>query len=224
MEIKVMQTAAFKTAYEELVMQFERISGHKVTTLWTPSLEMMRKLKAGDVVDVVIMSAAAIDELTTHGVLGQRIDLATCGIGMAVRAGAPKPDMSSGEALKRAVLAAKSLVYSTGPSGIYLKELFERWGINEVIKSKVLIVKGEPAGAMAARGEAELAFQQVCELLPVPGVDLVGALPEDIQKITTFSGAVHVNALQPAAATALLKHLSAPTAASVIVKAGMGPV
>ncbi len=223
MEIKVMQTAAFKAAYEELVPQFERASGHHVTTLWTPSVEMMGKLKGGETVDVVIMSAAAIDELNKHGTLGARVDLATCGIGVAVRAGAPKPDISSGDALKRAVLAAKSIVYSTGPSGIYLKDLFERWGISDAIKSKVIIVKGEPAGAVAARGEAEIAFQQVCELLPVAGIDLVGPLSADIQKITTFSSAVHVNASQPAAAAELIRFLTAPAAAPVIRKAGMTP-
>lgn len=223
MEIKVMQTAAFKAAYEELVPQFERASGHKVTTLWTPSVEMMSRLKGGETVDVTIMSATAIDELHQLGTVGKRVDLATSGVGVAVRAGAPKPDISSGDALKRAVLAAKSIVYSTGPSGIYLKDLFERWGIADAIKSKLVIVKGEPAGAVAARGEAEIAFQQVCELLPVAGIDLVGPLSSDIQKITTFSGAVHNHAAQPDAAAALLKFLTAPAAAAAIRKAGMQP-
>jgi molybdate transport system substrate-binding protein len=223
MEIRVMQTAAFKAAYEELVPQFERASGHKVTTLWTPSVEMMSRLKGGETVDVTIMSASAIDELHKLGTVGKRVDLATSGVGVAVRAGAPKPDISSGDALKRAVLAAKSIVYSTGPSGIYLKDLFERWGIADAIKSKVVIVKGEPAGAVAARGEAEIAFQQVCELLPVAGIDLVGPLSSDIQKITTFSGAVHNHAAQADAAAALLKFLTAPAAAAAISKAGMQP-
>lgn len=223
MEIRVMQTAAFKAAYDELVPQFERASGHKVTTLWTPSVEMMRKLKDGEAVDVVIMSATAIDELHALGKVGARADLATCGIGVAVRAGAPKPDIGSGDALKRAVLAAKSVVYSTGPSGIYLKDLFERWGISAAIQPKLVIVKGEPAGAVAARGDAEIAFQQVCELLPVPGIDLVGPLSADIQKITTFSSAVHAHAAQPAAAAELIRFLTAPAAAPAIRKAGMTP-
>jgi len=223
MEIRVMQTAAFKAAYEELVPGFEKASGHKVTTLWTPSVDMMKKLKDGEVVDMAIMSATAIDELIKHGRLVARTNLATSGIGVAVRAGAPKPDISSGEALKRAVLAAKSVVYSTGPSGIYLKDLFERWGIAAQIEGKLVVVKGEPAGAVCARGEAEMAFQQVCELLPVPGIDLVGPLSADIQKITTFSAAVHRNAAHPDSAAALIKYLTAPAAAATIRKAGMEP-
>ena len=223
MEIRVMQTAAFKAAYEALVPGFEKASGHKVTTLWTPSVDMMKKLKDGEVVDMAIMSATAIDELIKHGRLVARTNLATSGIGVAVRAGAPKPDISSGEALKRAVLAAKSVVYSTGPSGIYLKDLFERWGIAAQIASKLVVVKGEPAGAVCARGEAELAFQQVCELLPVAGIDLVGPLSADMQKITTFSAAVHRNAAHPDSAVALIKFLTAPAAAATIRKAGMEP-
>ena len=140
-----------------------------------------------------------------------------------MRAGAPKADISSGDALKRAVLAAKSVVYSTGPSGIYLKDLFERWGISAAIQPKLVVVKGEPAGAVAARGDAEIAFQQVCELLPVPGIELVGPLSADIQKITTFSSAVHTRASQPAAAAELIRFLTAPAAAPVIRKAGMTP-
>ncbi len=223
MEIRVMQTAAFKAAYEELVPGFEKSSGHKVATLWTPSVDMMKKLKDGEIVDMAIMSATAIDELIKHGRLIVRTDLATSGIGVAVRAGAPKPDISSGEALKRAVLAAKSVVYSTGPSGIYLKDLFERWGIAPEVAAKLVVVKGEPAGAVCARGEAELAFQQVCELLPVPGIDLVGPLSSDVQKITTFSAAVHRGAAHPDSAVALIKYLTAPAAAATIRKAGMEP-
>lgn len=223
MEIRVMQSAAFKEAYETLVSGFERASGHKVTTLWTPSVDMMGQLKGGEVVDLVIMSASAIDELVKHGKLADRTDLATSGIGVAVRAGAPKPDISSGDALKRAVLAAKSIVYSTGPSGIYLKALFERMGIAAQIKSKILICKGEPAGAVVARGEAEIGFQQVCELLPVAGIDLVGPLSSDIQIITTFSAGVHVDAAQTEAARALVSHLTAKQAHPVIRKCGMEP-
>ena len=223
MEIRVMLTAAFKAAYEVLVPEFERASGHKVTTLWTPSVEMMKRLKEGETVDLAIMSASAIDELIKLGKLVSRTDLAKSGVGVAVLAGAPKPDISSGAALKRAVLAAKSIVYSTGPSGIYLKDLFERWGIAEKIKSKVIVCKGEPAGAVVVRGEADLAFQQVCELLPVAGIDLVGPLSPDVQNITMFSAAVHVQAVQPGGARALVKYFTAKEAHAVIRRCGMEP-
>jgi molybdate transport system substrate-binding protein len=221
--IKVMASAAFREAYLELVPEFERASGHKVTTLWVPSVQMMSRLKGGETVDLVILSAASLDELVAAGIVANRVDLATSGIGIAVRAGAPKPDISSGEAVKRAVLAAKSVVYSTGPSGIYLAGLFERMGIAAQVKGKLKQVQGEPAGGAVARGEAEIGFQQMSELLPVPGIDIVGPLPPDIQQITAFSAGLHVAAREADAAKALVRFLTAPAAAPVIRKKGMEP-
>lgn len=221
--IKVMASAAFREAFLELVPQFERASGHEVTTLWVPSVQMMNRLKGGETVDLVILSAASLDELVTAGIIARRVDLARSGIGIAVRAGAPKPDISSGEAVKRAVLAAKSVVYSTGPSGIYLASLFERMGIAGQVQDKLKQVQGEPAGGVVARGEAEIGFQQMSELLPVPGIDIVGPLPPDIQQITAFSAGLHVAAKDADAAKALVQFLTAPAAAPVIRKKGMEP-
>ncbi len=223
-EIRVMLSAAFKEAYLELVPQFERASGHKVISLWVPSVQMMNRLKGGEGVDLVIMSARSLDELVQAGVVSGRTDIATCGVGVAVRAGARKPDISSGEALKRAVLEAKSIVYSTGPSGVYLVKLFERMGIADAIKSKVKQVQGEPAGAPVARGEAEIGFQQMCELLPVPGIDLVGPLSPDVQEITTFAAGIHTRARAGDAAKALVDFLRRPESAPVIRAKGMEPV
>ena len=224
-EIKVMASAAFKEAYLELVPEFERTTGHKVVTIWVPTVEIMRRLKGGDTVDLVILAAGAIDELIKLGKIaaGSRVDLAKSGVGVAVRAGAPRPDISSGEALKRAVLAAKSIVYSHGPSGVYLAGLFQRMGIAEELKSKIKQVQGEPAGAVVARGEAEIGFQQMSELLPVPGIDLLGPLPADVQQITVFSAGLHVGAKAPDAARALVKFMTAPAAVPVIRKKGMEP-
>jgi len=222
-EIKVMLSAAFKEAYLELVPPFERASGHKVESLWVPSVQMMNRLKGGEAVDLVILSAASLEALRKAGLISERTDLARSGVGVAVKSGARKPDISSGEAVKRAVLAAKGVAYSTGPSGIYLTALFQRMGIAEAIKSKVKQVQGEPAGGVVARGDAEIAFQQVSELLPVPGIDFVGPLPADIQQITVFSAGVHVAAKQPDAARALVRFLTAPAAAPVIRKKGMEP-
>jgi len=222
-QIKVMLSAAFKEAYLELVPQFERASGHKVESLWVPSVQMMSRLKGGETVDLVILSAASLEELRRAGLVSGRTDLARSGIGVAVKSGARKPDISSGEAVKRAVLAARGIAYSTGPSGIYLMGLFQRMGIAESIQSKVKQVQGEPAGGVVARGEAEIAFQQVSELLPVPGTDFVGPLPADIQQITVFSAGLHVKATQPDAARALVKFLTASAAAPVISKKGMEP-
>jgi len=222
-DIKVMLSAAFKEAYLELVPEFERASGHKVTSFWVPSVQMMSRLKGGEVVDLVILSAAALEDLRVAGIVSERNDLAKSGIGVAVKTGASKPDISSGDAVKRAVLAAKSVVYSTGPSGIYLIGLFQRMGIAEKIQGKIRQVQGEPAGGVVARGEAELGFQQMSELLPVPGIDVIGPLPPDIQQITVFSAGLHASTRAPDAARALVKFLKAPAAAPVIRKKGMEP-
>lgn len=225
-EIKVMSSAAMKAAYLELVPAFERATGHKVVTTWVPGVDLMKRVKDGETCDLVIMQASSIDELVKLGRVapGGRFDLAKSGVGIAVRAGAPRPDISSGDALKRALLAAKSLAYSTGPSGVYIISLFSRMGIADELKPKSRQVKGEPVGAVVARGEAEIGFQQVSELLPVPGIDLVGPLPADIQQITIFAAGLHIGAKEPAAASALVKFITAPAAAAVIRKSGMDPV
>jgi len=222
-EIKVMLSAAFKEAYLELTPQFEKATGHRISSVWVPSVKMMERLKGGETADLAILSAAALEEMMKAGIVAQRFDIAKCGVGVAVKAGAPKPDISSGEAVKRAVLAAKHIAYSTGPSGIYLVKLFERMGISEAIKGKITRVQGEPAGAVAARGDAELAFQQVCELLPVPGIELVGPLPPDIQEITIFSAGIHAKAKEPAAARALVDFFKTPAATAVVRRKGMEP-
>jgi molybdate transport system substrate-binding protein len=221
--ITVMASAAFREAYLELVPQFERTTGHQVETLWVPSVQMMSRLEGGEVVDLVILSAASLDRLIGAGIISRRYDLATSGVGVAVRAGAPKPDLSSGDALKRAVLAAGSIVYSTGPSGRYLADLFQRMGIADALRAKIRVVQGEPAGAPVARGEADLAFQQVSELLPVPGIDLVGPLPPDVQEITVFAAGLHARAAQADAARRLVAFLTAAAAAPVIRRKGMEP-
>jgi molybdate transport system substrate-binding protein len=224
-EIKVMASAAFKEAYLELVPQFERGTGHKVLTLWIPTVQMMSRLKAGETVDLVIMAAGAIDELTRLGKIasGSRVDLAKSGVGVAVRAGAPHPDIGTAEALKRALIAAKSIVISTGPSGVYLAGLFQRMGIADELKAKMKQVMGEPTGAVVARGEAEIGFQQMCELLPVAGIDLLGPLPAEIQQITVFAAGQHVSSHAPDAARSLVEFLTAPHAVPVIQKKGMQP-
>ena len=225
-QIEVMLTLAFKDAYVELVPQFERATGHTVRGGTVPTGHMLRKLKEGGHADVVIVSAAALEEMIDAGFIDRasRTDLATCGVAVAVRAGATKPDLSSAESFKRAVLAAKSLVYSHGPSGVYLAGLFERMGIVKDIESKVKRVQGEPAGGLVARGEAEMGFQQMSELLPVAGIDIAGPLPAEIQEITLFAGGVHARTKHRDAATALVKFFTTPEAAQVMKRHGLEPV
>lgn len=225
-EIKVMSSVAMQAAYLELVPGFERATGHRVVTLWIPGVDLLQRVKDGEVSDLVIMQAGSIDELVKLGRIkaGSRVDLARSGVGIAVRTGAPWPDIGSADALKRALLAARSVAYSTGPSGVYILQLFQRLGIADEVKAKSRQVKGEPVGAVVARGEAEIGFQQISELLPVPGIDLIGPLPPDIQHITVFAAGLHAGAKEPAAATALARFIAAPAAAAVIRKTGMEPV
>ena len=224
-EIKVMGSAAIKEAYLELAPQFERASGHKVITTWTGGVDIVKRISAGELTDMVMQSASAIDGLIQLGKLaqGSRIDIATSWVAVAVKQGAPRPDISSGDALKRALLAAKSIAYSTGPSGVYLIELFKRMGIADQIQHKVTQVKGEPVGAAVARGEAEIGFQQMSELLPVAGIDIIGPLSADIQEVTTFSAGIHAHTKVAEAARELANFFKAPAAHAVIRKKGMEP-
>ena len=222
-EITVLSSLATKEAYLELVPQFERRTGRKVTTTWAGTVDIMKRMAAGEIYDLVIVSSTAVDDLIKQGkVKGPRVDLAKTGIGVAVRAGAPKPDISSGTAIKKALLAAKTVGYSTGPSGVYLMGLFERLGIAAEVKAKTRQVpSGGTVGTILASGEAELGFQQVSELVHVSGVDFVGPLPPEIQHVTVFSAGIHTNAKAPEAARALLDFLIAPAARTVIQKHGL---
>jgi molybdate transport system substrate-binding protein len=225
-EIKVIASGGLRAAYLELVPGFERVSEHKVATTWAGSVDIMKRMQAGETFDLVIMPGASIDELIKLGkvVAGSRVDLAKSGIGVAVRAGAPKPDISSGDTLRRALLAANSIAYSTSASGVYLAGLFQRMGIADALKSKIKqSPPGVPVGELIARGEAEIGFQQVSELLPVAGIDYLGPLSADIQHFTAFSAGLHVGAREPQAAKALINFIKAPAAAPVIKKSGMEP-
>lgn len=225
-EIKVMASAAVKEVVLDLIPPFEQSSRHKITTIWAGTEAITKRISGGEVVDIVLIAAPNIDKLISEGrlVAGSRADVAKSGIGVAVRAGLPKPDISSGEAVKKAVLAAKSVAYSSGPSGFYLAELFKRMGIADQIKDKVKQTpSGVQVGEVVARGEADLGFQQVSELVHLKGIDYLGPLPADIQHITVFSAGLHTAATAPDAAKALIKFLTGPEAAPIIRKSGMEP-
>lgn len=225
-EIKVIASAAVKEVVLDLIPAFEKSSGHKVTTIWAGTEAITKRISGGEVVDIVLIAAPNIDKLISEGrlVAGSRADVVKSGIGVAVRAGLPKPDISSGEAVKKAVLAAKSVAYSSGPSGSYLADLFKKMGIADQIKDKVKQTpSGVQVGEVVARGEADLGFQQVSELLHLKGIHYLGPLPADIQHITVFSAALHAAARAPDAAKALVKFLTAPEAGPIIRKTGMEP-
>lgn len=225
-EIKVLASAAVKPVVLELIPAFEKSSGHRVTTIWAGTEAITKRISGGEVVDIVLIAAPNIDKLIAEGrlVAGSRADVAKSGIGVAVRAGLPRPDISSGEAVKKAVLAAKSVAYSSGPSGSYLADLFKKMGIADQIKDKVKQTpSGVQVGEVVARGEADLGFQQVSELVHLKGIDYLGPLPADIQHITLFSAGLHTAATAPDAAKALIKFLTGPGAGPSIRKSGMEP-
>lgn len=225
-EVKVMAANAVKEAFLELVSAFERSSGHRVTTIWSGTEGVAKRVSGGEVVDIVIIAAPNIDKLILENklVAGSRADFAKSGVGIAVRTGLPKPDISSAEALKRTVLAANSVAYSSGPSGFYVADLFKKMGIADQIKDKVRQpASGVQVGELVARGEADLGFQQISELLHVKGIDYLGPLPAEIQNITVYSAGLHTAAPAPDAAKALMKFLTAPEAGPIIKKIGMEP-
>jgi molybdate transport system substrate-binding protein len=225
-EIKVIGSPGFREAYNELVPQFEKASGNHVTTIWDGVNNVAKRVAGGEVADIVILPAAQIDDLMKAGKLapGGRADVAKSGIGVAVKAGAAKPDLRSGEALKNALLKAKSISYSTGPSGVHMAQLIKQWGIADAVKAKTVISPSDtPVGEIVARGGAEIGFQQVSELIRIKGIDYLGPLPADVQEVTLFAAAVHKSAAAPEAAKALVKYLSAPAAAPIIRKTGMDP-
>jgi molybdate transport system substrate-binding protein len=225
-ELKVLSTQATEEAYRELVPQFEKATGHKVTTVFTGTLDANKRLAAGETYDLLIMSAPSIDEHIKAGkvVAGSRVDLAKSGVGGGVKAGAPKPDISTTEALKKALLGAKSIGYSTGPSGVYVVNLFQRMGIADEVKGKLKQTPtGVFVGSIIASGEAEIGFQQVSELSHFAGVDYVGPLPADIQQFTTFSSGIIAGTKEADVAKALAKFITAPAAAAAFKKRGMEP-
>ena len=232
MEIRVMISGAFVAAYLELTPQFERATRHTIVTAYGSSMgsapnAIPSRLQRGEPVDVVILAGPALDELIEqgHAVAGSRVNLVRASIGMAVRAGAPRPDISSPDALTRTLINAKSIAYSASASGAYVStELFQRLGIADQIAGKSRKVEGERVGDVVARGDAEIGFQQISELLPVPGIDYVGPLPPELQRVTVFSAGIAARAREPDAARALISFLASPAAAATIARSGLDAV
>jgi molybdate transport system substrate-binding protein len=211
--MEILCTNGVKSVMLDLIPAFERAGNTKVATTWGSTNALLKDLESGAGGDVAILTAEAIDALIKQGkaVAGSRVDLARSGIGVAVRKGAKRPDIASPEALKRALLAAKSVAHSkTGLSGIYFPTVLSRLGIADQMTSKIVIPDpGTPVGEVVAKGDADIGIQQISELLPVPGIDIVGPLPEPLQKITIFSGGVLTAANEPDGAAALLKFVAA---------------
>jgi molybdate transport system substrate-binding protein len=231
-EIRVMSSGGFTAPYNEMVPEYERKTQNKVVTSYGASMggapdSIPMRLERGEPADVLIMASTVLDELVEQGkvVRGSRVDLVRSSIGMAVRAGAPKPDISTVEALIRTLLEAKSIAYSASASGIYVStKLFPRLGVAEQVRDKSIRVVSERVGTVVARGDAEIGFQQVSELLPIPGLDYVGPLPSEAQEITVFSAGVATAAKNPQAARELIQFLASPAVVPAIRKVGLEPV
>jgi molybdate transport system substrate-binding protein len=234
-DVRVMISGGFYQAYLELGPSFERATGHRLITTRGPSMgdspeAIPTRLARGETADVVIMDGEAAEALARRGVVraGSRVDLARSQIGLVVRAGAAKPDIGSVDAFRKMLLAVASIGYSDSASGTYLSTtLFAKLGVADEVARKSRKVRGPPSGepvaAVVARGEVEIGFQQVSELIHVPGVTYVGPIPAELQPGFSFAGAITTAARQPDAAAALLRFLASPDAASIVRKAGLAP-
>jgi molybdate transport system substrate-binding protein len=230
-EIKVVTSGGFTAAYLELVPEYEGATHTKLVTEFGPSMGTTHnaipiRLERGEAIDVVIMAAPALDDLIKQGKVraGTRVDLVQSWIGMAVKAGSPHPDISTVDALKRTLLAAKSIAYSDSASGVYLStELFPKLGIADQIKAKCRKIEADPVGGVVATGEFEIGFQQISELRPVKGIDIVGVLPPGAQRVTVFAAGIPSTATHPEAAKALIQWLASPAHYAAIKKSGLEP-
>lgn len=217
---------ATRQVLAELGAAFEQRSGCAVAIEAVGGVDAAKRVAAGERFDVVILASDAIDKLIAAGHLqaGSRVDLVRSSVAVAVRAGAPVPDIGSEAALKRAVLAARSISYSTGPSGVALAALFERWGVADEVRARtVQAPPGVPVGTLVARGEVELGFQQLSELIHVDGITLVGGMPSEVEITTIFSAGLPVDGPQAARVRALLEFMTSPDAEAAKRRQGMEP-
>ena len=226
-DITVLASNAVKTALEELGPKFETAGGHKITFSFKAAAELKGDIEKGAAVDVAILTAAAIDDLIKQGKLaaGGKTDVVGSSIGVAIRKGAAKPDISSSEAFKRTLLAAKSIGYvEQGATGGYLQQVFAKLGVAEAVKAKlVLLPSTNPAAKAVGNGEAEIGMTQISEILPYATAELLGPLPAELQQVTVFTAGVGTASKQAAAAGAFIAYLKSPAAASVIKAKGLDP-
>ena len=228
-ELKVLTTPALSAVWEDLAPKFEA-SGHKLTIVFASSGAVAKRVTEGETADLLVSTPAGIDSLIKAGKVteGTNTSIASSGMGVAVLKGAPKPDISNPEAFKRALLAAKAVAYtdpsSGGASGVHMAKVLERLGIASEVNARAKLGRGVPAGSFVVKGEADIAIQQIPELLGVQGIEIVGPLPGDLQNVTTFAAGIPVGAAQADAAKALVRFLQTPESAAVIKKHGLDPI
>ncbi len=230
-ELKVLSTTAMKTVFEELSPQFERATGNRLVVSLGPSSQLETRLADGEAADVAILTTAGAKEMVARRKIlaGSLVDIARSSLGVAVQKGASKPDISSVEAFKRALLAVKSIAVSKpggGQSGAHMAKVFKELGIAEAMAAKAKYGAGGPKGLVGLiilRGEADIGVQQIAELMGVSGIDIVGPLPAELQSVTPFTAAIPTSASHPEAGRALIDFLTTPAAKSVIKAKGLEP-
>lgn len=226
-EIRILTSNSSRTVLDALAPAFERAYGRRYTVEFDSAKKMLARIKGGETGDVVILGASVVRELEQLGMVaaGSSRLFARSRVGVAVRAGAPRPDISSVEAFKCTILNARSIAHTVhGASGMYVPVMLERLGIAEQMKPKIVTRPGGYIGGVVARGEAEIAIQQIVELLAVPGIDVVGPLPDEIQKVFETSAGIFTASTQPDPAEALIRFLLAPAAAGIFVEKGLEQV
>jgi molybdate transport system substrate-binding protein len=231
-DIHVVSSGGFAAAYKALAPEFEQTTANHLIIGWGPSMgnttnAVPQRLARNEPIDVVIMVGSALGKLVEEGKIipDSRVDLASSAIGMAIRSGSPKPDISTVDSLRSALLNAKSIAYSDSASGVYIStELFRRLGIADQVTGKSRMIPAEPVASVVARGEAEIGFQQISELKPIQGIEVVGPLPDDVQKITIFSAGIVTGSKDPEAAKSLITFLASPAATQAIIASGLEPI
>jgi len=228
-EIKVLTSVALTSAFGELAPQYEHASGNKLTIGYSLIADLKKRILAGETADVIILSPPAMEELQKQGKLapGALVSVASTAVAVVVRAGAPKPDISSADAFKRTLLAAKSVAYADpakgGASGVYFAHVLDRLGLAEQVKPKSVLVPGPQAAEVVAKGEAEMGIAAASEILPVAGAQLVGPLPGELASATFFAAGLGVGTKVPEEAKSLIRFLTGPGAASVLKAKGFEP-
>jgi molybdate transport system substrate-binding protein len=225
-ELRLFSGNSTRSVFAELLPEYERVTGIRVSPSYDPAQVVLKRVAAGETADLAILGQSAIDALAAKGKIApeSRRTLARCGVGVGVRRGAPKPDVSSTDSFKRALLDAKSIAHtSEGASGIHFSALVERLGIADAVRAKAVTNPGGLIGELVVAGKAELAIQQIPELMAVPGIDLVGPLPQELQTISVVTAGIFADSRQAVAAQALLEFLATPASARVFRAKGLEP-
>lgn len=228
-ELKVMSTVALSATLDDLKPKFEGATGHKLTIVYSVIADLKKRIQDGETADVMLLSRAALEDLQTHGKVaaGSVVNVGSSSASIAVRAGAPKPDISTSDALKRTLLAAKSIVYADpakgGASGVHFAKVLEKLALVDEMRPKTILVPGAQAAEVVSKGEAELGVAMASEIVPIAGAQLVGPLPGDFSMVIVFSAGTGPASKDSAAANALIKLITGPAGAAVLKSKGMDP-